>query len=635
MNSPIITDVKRLAMILPFILATSKPVIAQRISMHPTEIIYPIAHDISPKLIDIPIIQSDSGKSTKAKTVPNPSFSPVQEGFNNLVDANAGLDPVLQSEAGVLHPNTTIVNFDGINNKDGYWPPDPAGDVGPNHYIQAVNTSFAIYSKTGDLMYGPTILSTLWAGLPHIQNDGDPIVLYDHLADRWIITQFSLPNFPNGPFYELIAISQTADPLGAWYRYTFQFDDMPDYPKLAVWPDGYYMSTRRFSSGSLNWLGPSVAVFERDSMLVGNTARMASFNLPSGKPEILPADLDGQVPPAGSPGYFISQTDGVTDRLDLYKLHTDWIDSANAVFEGPQNISTVAFDGNMCSTYGGSCIPQKGSSQKLDPLSPRLMNRLQYRNFGSYEAIVANGTVDADNTDHAGIRWYELRTNDTTWYLYQQGTYAPDTNHRWMGSISMDGNGNIALAYSVSGIGMYPSIRATARRSGDTLGLMTYAEESIIEGAGAQTCDPPRWGDYSSLTVDPVDDRTFWYTNEYYASTSSSDWRTRIASFTIDDFPVGMKENPVAESGSAFKLMNYPNPVKSSTTISWQMQTKSPVILKLYNYTGCEIRTLVHQVETSGYHQVVFEPAGLPAGVYFYQLQADGRVETKKMIVCR
>ncbi len=625
MNSPIITAVKSVAMILPFILATSKPVIAQRISMHPTEIIYPIAHDISPKLIDIPIIKPDSAKSREVKIVPNPPFSPVEEGVNILVDANAGRDPVLQSEAGVLHPNTTIVNFDGINNISGYIPPDPTGDIGANHYIQAVNTSFAIYSKTGDLMYGPASIGTIWEGFPGIHtSDGDPIVIYDHLADRWLITQFSLPNYPNGPFYELIAVSQTGDPLGAWHRYAFQFVDMPDYPKLAVWPDGYYMSIRRFASGSTSWLSVGAVVFERDSMLVGNTARMASFNLPSSKPEILPADLDGQVPPAGTPGYFISQSDA-SDRLDLYTLHTDWIDPANTVFEGPQNISTESF-----SSFS-SLIPQKGASQKLDQLSPRLMNRLQYRNFGTYEAIVANGTVKANG--NAGIRWYELRTNDTSWYLYQQGTYAPDTNHRWIGSISMDGSGNIALAYSISGKYMYPSIRATARRSGDTLGLMTYAEESIIEGAGAQTDYSGRWGDYSSLTVDPVDDRTFWYTNQYYASTSNMDWRTRIASFTIDDFPVGSQERPRAETTSLFKLTNFPNPVKSSTIISWQLKTESPVILKLYNYTGCEIRTLVHQVETSGYHQVVFEPAGLPAGVYFYQLRVGGALETKKMVI--
>jgi len=639
MDSHFIKGVKRLTLIVMLCLASNIITTGQNLVLHPASTTQSILHDISPPLYSMPMLQPDTGEARKEKEVPNPNFSLIYEKMNVLVEAEAGRDPVLQSFEGTLAPNSTIVNTDGIHNSSGYIPPDPAGDIGANHYIQAVNTSFAIYSKTGDSIYGPASLGTIWQGIPTPHtNDGDPIVLYDHLADRWLISQFSLPNYPNGPFYELIAISQTPDPLGSWYRYAFQFSDMPDYPKLAVWPDGYYMSIRRFASGAGNWLGPGAVVFERDSMLAGNTARMSRFELPSSEEPLFPADLDGQLPPTGSPGYFLSESEDIAgggDRLEIFRLLTDWTDPANAVFTGPDKLSTESFDRTMCGTGSTACIPQAGTTRKLDPLAHYLMNRVQYRNFGSYEAIVANGTVDADNTDHAGIRWYELRNLNSAWSIYQQGTYAPDTNHRWIGSIAMDGTGNIALAYSVSGNGIFPSIRATAHRVGDTPGLMTYAEETIMEGAGAQKDASSRWGDYSCLTVDPVDDRTFWYTNEYYASTSNLDWRTRIASFTIDNFPVDIKEPQRAEPTSLFKLKNYPNPVESSTLISWHLETQSFVTLKVYDFLGKEIRTVADQIQVPGYHQAGFDVAGLPAGVYFYQISADGKVETNKMIILK
>jgi hypothetical protein len=638
MNLPFISGVKRLVLILPFSLATWMFSTGQNLVLHPASTTQSIVHDISPPLLGMPVLQSDTVESRKRKEVPNPNYSLIFEKMNVLVEAEAERDPVLQSTEGTLSPNSTILNIDGINNPSGYVPPDPAGEVGANHYIQAVNTSFAIYSKTGDLLYGPASLGTIWQGFPgQHTSDGDPIVLYDHLADRWLVSQFSLPNYPNGPFYELIAISQTSDPLGSWHRYAFQFSDMPDYPKLAVWPDGYYMSTRRFASGSTNWLGPGAVVFERDSMLAGNTARMSQFELPSSSNELFPADIDGQLPPTGSPGYFLSEAENLSgggDRLEIFRLFTDWTDPSSAVFTGPDKLSTESFDRTMCGS-GSGCIPQAGSTQRLDALSRYLMNRVQYRNFDTYEAIVANGTVDADNTNHAGIRWYELRNIDSAWSIYQQGTYAPDTNHRWIGSIAMDGSGNIALAYSVSGKGMYPSIRATARKFGDTPGLMTYQEESIMEGAGAQTDPSSRWGDYSCLTIDPVDDRTFWYTNEYYASTSGMDWRTRIASFTIDDFPVDTKEMMNAEPNSLFNLKNYPNPVESSTVISWQLEIQSRVKLTIYDFIGKKIKTIADQFQAPGYHQAVFEASGFSAGVYYYQICADGKIETKKMIILK
>jgi hypothetical protein len=527
------------------------------------------------------------------------------------------------------------VNIDGINNTQGYIPPDPAGDIGLNHYIQATNLHFAIYSKTGALLYGPAALSTLWQGFSGYTSDGDPVVLYDHLADRWIITQFSLPNYPNGPFYELLAVSQTPDPLGAWHRYSFQFSKMPDYPKFGVWPDGYYMSANLYSSGSGNWAGPAAIVLERDSLLAGKTARMKVFELGTDRQPLLAADLDGLLPPAGSPGYFLSVNDdpaNANDHLELFSLQTDWANPANALLTGPQTIPVAVFDGNMCNG-SPSCLPQPGTSSRLDALSRYLMQRLQYRNFGTYQVLMANHTVDVDANNHAGIRWYELRTEATDWSVYQQGTYAPDTNHRWMGSIAMDGAGNIALAYSITGKGIFPSIHATGRRSGDIPGYMSLAEEAIASGTGAQNDLSSRWGDYSCLTMDPLDDRTFWYTNEYYAVTSYKDWKTRIASFTIDNLPVGISPGTEAGNYSFFMLNNYPNPFENKTIISWQLKSRNHIVLNVYDFMGRNLQTLVNEWMAAGTHQFIYDATGLPAGVYIYQLQADDKIETKKLII--
>jgi len=448
-----------------------------------------------------------------------------------------------------------IQGFEGVNNNDNQiltgsavLPPDTNGDVGPNHYVQWVNNSFAIWNKSGTLLYGPAAGNTLWSGFGgacQTQNDGDPIVLYDPLADRWLMSQFALPDYPNGPFYQCIAVSQTPDPTGAWHRYAFLAHNtkMNDYPKFGVWPDGYYMSVNQFSSSGA-YAGAGAFVFDRANMLAGNPATFQYFDLDLVNPNfggMLPSDLDGaKPPPAGSPNYFVEVDDSSliapSDALRIWEFHVDWTTPANSTFgfSGQPNtvLSTGAFDPNMCSSNPPvNCIPQPGTTRKLDAISDRLMYRLQYRNFGTHESLVVNHTVDVDGADHAGIRWYELRDPGGAPTIYQQGTYAPDANHRWMGSIAMDGNGNMALGYSVSSGTVYPSIRYTGRLTSDPLGTMPQGESTLMAGGGSQEHSSSRWGDYSMMAVDPVDDCTFWYTQEYYQTTSSADWRTRIGSF--------------------------------------------------------------------------------------------------------
>jgi len=373
-------------------------------------------------------------------------------------------------------------------------------------------------------------------------NDGDPIVLYDHLADRWFISQFAWSqSSPANTTYQCIAISQTPDPTGGWYAYSFLVDntDFSDYPKFGVWQDAYYMSANRFNWTSGTYTGQKVVAFERAKMLVGDpSATQIQLNYTTTSNPLmyalLPADLDGNAsPPTGAPNPYVSFLDGATtDQLNIYYFHVDWTTPANSTFTLAATLNTAAFDSDMCG-YLVNCIPQPNpSTTPLDALSDRLMYRLQYRNFGTYTTLVLNHTVDTNNSDHAGIRWYELRDSGAGWSINQQGTYSPDTDHRWMGSIAMNQNGDIALGYSVSSLTTYPSIRVAGRYSTDALNILSN-ETTVVAGAGYQTSPLHRWGDYSAMSVDPVDDCTFWYTQEYYASTSDHSWQTRIAAFKL------------------------------------------------------------------------------------------------------
>ena len=466
----------------------------------------------------------------------------------------SGPDAALQSAAPEASAPATGEDFEGINNVNGVLPPDTNGDIGPNHYVQVVNLSFAVFDRSGSTLYGPMDINTLWQGFGgpcETTNDGDPVVLYDHLADRWMMSQFALPRYPRGPFYQCLAVSQTADPLGAWYRYEFTIsqDKLNDYPKFGVWPDGYYMSINQFKCSMLfcNWAGQGVVAFERTQMLSGQPARMVYFDLYNLDPNLggmLPSELDGPAPPSGAPNVFAQIDDNTwgysPDQLQVWEFRVDWTNPSASTFTHAASLGTAGFDSNLCG-YSRNCIPQPGGTN-VDALSDRLMYRLQYRNFGDHQSLVVDHAVDVNGSDRAGIRWYELRNSGGGWSVYQQSTYSPDANHRWMGSIAMNSAGDIGLGYSVSSTSTFPSIRFTGRLDGDAPGAMTQGEGTIIGGSGYQQHSAGRWGDYSSMSVDPVDDCTFWYTQEYYASIGSAPWQTRIGSFKLRD--CGPVDNP-------------------------------------------------------------------------------------------
>jgi uncharacterized repeat protein (TIGR01451 family) len=467
----------------------------------------------------------------------------------------SALYPVDQSIAAVTTMPDPIENFEGVGNVDALLPPDTNGDIGPDHYVQMVNVSFAIFDRDGMLLVGPLNNNTLFDGFGgpcEATNDGDPIVLYDHLADRWLMSQFALPNFPAGPFYECIAISQTPDPTGAWYRYEFLISNtkLDDYPKFGVWPDAYYMSINQFNQNTLTWGGAGAVAFERDAMLVGDPATMVYFDIGAETLDyggMLPADLDGPAPPAGTPNYFVEWDDSTwlsdpDDTLRIWEFNVDFVTPANSSFGmGPLTdydpnlmISTLDVDPDLCGF--GLCIPQPGTPQRLDPISDRLMFRLQYRDFGSYQVMLSNHTVDADGADRAGIHWFELRDSGSGWEMNQENVFAPaGTLHRWMGSVAMDGAGDIALGYSASSGTVSPSIYYTGRLAGDPINTLPQGEAIIITGSGNQTHPAGRWGDYSMMAVDPTDDCTFWYTQEYLASSGIAPWQTRVGSFLFPE----------------------------------------------------------------------------------------------------
>ncbi len=522
----------------------------------------PIKYDVSPPLQSIKPVKSALGFDLPIE-VPLILKEEVtkSDSVRTKQNVNQQEPPFVSFPLSVISTGGALVDFQGIS-YTGLIPPDPNGDVGPNHYVQSVNSSFAVWNKTGTLLYGPAANSTIFTGFGGAcenATDFDPIILYDNLADRWVITYV----VSGPPYYQCIAVSQTSNPTGSWYRYAYNWitNKFNDYPKLGVWPDGYYLSVNHFGGGS----DAGVAAFERSQMLNGNSADIVIFDLDNVSGTqfgLLPSDLDGVAPPSGSPNYFV-RINISNQELELWEFEVDWTNTSNSTFTQMATLSVSSFDSDLCTSFREACISQPNTSRQLEAISDRLMHRLQYRNFGSYEVLMANHTVDADGNGKAGIRWYELRKTGSSWGIYQQGTYAPDNDHRWMGSIAMDEQGSIALGYTVSSSSTYPSIRITGRASGAPSAKLNTAEQTLIDGGGSQT-GYARWGDYSMMSVDHSESDVFWFTHEYYPTTSSSNWNTRIGSFHATPASVSISNETISNA----KYFEADNTITvSSTTI--------------------------------------------------------------------
>ena len=539
-----------------------------------------IKHDVSQPLRDMRSApRSKDREFEPAKRIPR-EFKEMKDGET---------DPVMQSAvAGPKVATTAGLNFAGVGNQDyGFAPnaapPDTNGAVGATQYVQWVNESFAVFDKTtGTIVPGfPKAGNTLWSGFGggcQTNNNGDPIVQYDKAANRWILTQFSVGTTP---YLQCVAVSTTSDATGTYNRYSFNYGNVqfPDYPKMGVWPDGYYISYNIFNNGS-TFAGAKACAFDRTAMLAGTAAIQVCFQTSTAFGGLLPSDLDGATPPpAGSPNFFVAFGNN-SASLDVWKFHADFAAPANSTFTGPTNIAAPAF--SAACAGGGTCIPQSGTSQQLDSLADRLMYRLAYRNFGDHESLVVNHSVTAGSS--VGVRWYEVRTPNTTPTIFQSGTFAPDSSYRWMGSIAMDKVGNMAMGYSVSSSSLFPSIRYTGRAPTDPLGTM-QAENIIKAGGGSQTAGLSRWGDYSAMTIDPTDDCTFFYTTEYLKNNGTFNWSTQIASFkfpncnsapaVLTTITVAPSSASVPTSGTqqftATGLDQFGQPVSPQPTFNWSV----------------------------------------------------------------
>jgi len=459
-----------------------------------------------------------------------------------------------QASAGARGPGgfqTLRVNVEGMNT--GSNPHDANGEVGPDYFVQAVNgpggTSYTFYDKSdGSIVAGPLTLSSLipgGTGTPCDGGLGDPVMLYDELAGRWILTEFSSTGNRM-----CVYVAQSNDPIaGGWYAYDFTAPGFPDYPKYGVWPDAYYVGTNEFSS--------ALYAFDRVSMLAGDPAAQQRFTVAKptafGFAIVAPADHDGlDPPPAGSPGIFIRHFDDEAhnpnnnnpgaDRLQIWEFNVDWAVPANSSIVGPIDIEIAEFDSEQCGFSDFFCFPQPGTSIRLDPLREVVMNLPKYRNFGGHESVVGNLTTDVSGADQGGVRWFELRRSGGAggaWALHQEGDFAPDipggsVDHRWMAASAIDEAGNIAIGFSLSNdTNIFPSLTYSGRTVGAPANTLDQPETTIVSGSGNHTSST-RWGDYASMSVDPVDGCTFWFTSNYGSSATSPTAATRIAAFRFD-----------------------------------------------------------------------------------------------------
>jgi hypothetical protein len=462
-----------------------------------------------------------------------------------------------------------LLTFEGVAETQsgcGCEPPDSDGDVGPNHYVEAVNSSFKVFDKNGNTLAGPTTYNSLFAPLTGTpcsgSNDGDPFVFYDQLADRWVISDFAFSTL-NGPFYQCIGVSKTSDPVsGGWFLYAVQHDAanpqwLGDYPKFALWnnpqPSGAYLFTVNLFFGPT--LGPfeGVGVFalDRGSMLAGGPANAVHFDIPlaglGDSYSLVPATFrTGSPPPAGRDEFLLAidspATGGVTlTQVKGWLFHVNFAGGSTlgiGVNHSPNSLITVnGFVDAFTSAAGFSIVPQQGTSAKLDTLGDKIMTPLAYQNLNGTESLWASGTVctDANCTGATGVRWYQFNVTGGAFPAtpVQQQTWTNNNDGVWrfMPSVAVDSCGNAAIGYSTSSSSLFPGIRYGGRLATDPVNNLGQGEAVMFNGTASQTSS--RWGDYSMTTIDPADGTSFWHVNEYYTTLSSFNWHTRIGKFSF------------------------------------------------------------------------------------------------------
>ncbi|MGH2595652.1 MAG: hypothetical protein ACRDH7_06790 [Actinomycetota bacterium] len=482
----------------------------------------------------------------------------------------------------------TMQNFAGLHlagsciggNCGNGYPPDTVGDVGPTNYVEAVNTSVGIFSKTGTQQAAFTF-NSLWNGAStgtscDTSNNGDPTVVYDPMADRWFVADFSWANIDNGPYYECVAVSKTGDPVaGGWWLYAIRVDDanhnwLPDYPKMGIWPDGLYMTANMFdcssNCSSSPYKGVRVFAFNRTVLEAGQPLQGVLVDPGSTYFSLLPSNLRGAAPPVGTPNYMIAESQTLF-QFQVFKFHVDWVTPASSTFTGPATVSQTSY------TAGGTIVPQPGTTTLLDSLEDRLMMQAQYRNISGTESLWVSHTV---GTAPTGVQWAQINVTGGTISPapVQQQIWSNVNNDgisRWMPSLAVDRLGDMALGYSASSSSVFPSIRYAGRLVADPANTLAQGEATMFAGTGSQafTCGGAachRWGDYTAMSVDPVDDCTFWYVGEYYITTTSTDWQTRIGSFKFPGCSAA-----VGSADLSITNTDAPDPVTADSPVTYTL----------------------------------------------------------------
>lgn len=556
--------------------------------------------------------------------------------------------------------------FDGAENDDNAFtlgilvaPPDVDGDVGPNHYVQMINDLTTIFDKSGNVVLGPFANNVFWAGLGSLcefTNRGDPVVLYDEETDRWLISQFALNSSNVPPWSLCIAISTTGDPTGSYYQHEFDFSGIgfPDYPKYGFVTDAIGVMVNLFNPFQGAGLG---AIDKAEAFSAGPTT-MVFYKPGANEFGFVVGDNDGPVFD-NMPPTFATNNGGSGNRIDFWEIHPDFVTPANSTISEVARIPVSPFDSDLCNAFREQCIDQPGSGTGagnnfitfFEAISDRLMHRLQLRNFGNDKRAVVTHTVDADGNGKAGKRWYEFRNHkDKGWKLFEENTFSPDGDHRWMGSIAMNTLGETSLGYSISSSTTYPSIGVAGRRGASS--FMNLGELVVFDGNVDQHVQrrTARWGDYSAMTVDPVDG-TFWYTQEYAKPNSfigeQFGWATKIVQIGMTGGPTKLAGNVAASKNSAegdalqevitevpaeFALaQNYPNPFNPATTLTFGLPEESDIRLIVYDVMGRQVGVLAEGTMPAGEHRVTFDATGLPSGLYLARLTTPQGAFTRTM----
>ncbi|HKR66534.1 MAG TPA: hypothetical protein VJZ00_22595 [Thermoanaerobaculia bacterium] len=498
----------------------------------PIEVSNAVNTGSSAKIKDLPIHRG--GGALKEKN--EPKRVNVPDGL-----APGAPDPALQTVTINAASTTTPTQWDGVGLGGGYTPdaapPDTNGAVGgpvvngqSSQYVQWVNEAFAVYdTASGSVVAGPSLGNTLWASFPssspcRVYNDGDPIVQWDKINRRWVLTQFAVSQGATSGYRQCVAVSKTEDATGAYNLYEFNYStNFNDYPKVGVGTDGnYYITYNMFKRGR-TFNGGWVCAWNGAAMRAGTNPAGLQQCFTTTVASLLPADLDAGYGSTITPRdeWVINAT---TNALTVRKLHVDFANSANSSLSAGTNVAVAAYS-RACG--GGTCIPQPGTSQQLDSLADRLMYRLAFRQFAGYDALFVSHAVTSGSV--TGVRWYELRsTGGATPTLFQQGTYQPDNAYRWMSSGAMDKQGNIIVGYSVSSSTIKPDIRFASRAPGDPAGTLGNETAVAPTTRGSQQATLARWGDYASMSVDPADDCTMYFTTEYLKADGKFNWSTRV-----------------------------------------------------------------------------------------------------------